>query len=344
MPVLRMELYALTLPPEAIAQARPIEQKIRSDRVYALAVANYLDDLGGGATGDPREDALAVATQMALRQQRVRELVDTYVELAGIAVITGLGVAGIFDPTGIADGAAAGVSLAMTKYGWSYAVDAGLSVVSMIPFADILTKPVMAARLVDRANDLRKIIERAKVAREAVKAFTKVARSGSKLLDDILDEVRKLPDSPYRKMATLKEYMRKRGVTVFDGDQGAKALDKMGHPDALGLFVVLSPKTPGAKPVQAFVFRNTPNSSVVHHEMWHRQDFLKNHGGDFERWGTGPSIDKERYVHERLVNSRRWPEYGAKERANQVLYMKDLEQRAALQKAMDTLSELGIKL
>ena len=303
-----MELYALTIPPEAVAQARPIEQKIRSDKVYALAVANYLDDLGGGATGDPREDALAVATQMALRQQKVREIIDTYVELAGIAVITGLGVAGIFDPTGIADGAAAGVSLAMTRYGWSYAVDAGLSVASMIPFADILTKPVMAARLVDRANDLRKVIERAKVAREAVKAFSKVARSGSKLLDDMLDELRKMPEKPYTKMPQLKAYMKKRGVAVYDGTQGAEALDKMGYPDALGLFIVMRSPKPGAPPVTGFIFRGNPNSTVVHHELWHRQDFIKNHGGDFERWGTGPTIDKERFVHERLTNSRRWPE------------------------------------
>jgi hypothetical protein len=154
-----------------------------------------------------------------------------------------------------------------------------------------------------------------------------------------------LPDTkPYGRMATLAEYMRKRGVEVAWGDKGSKVLDALGEPDALGMFLVAPPAKPGGPARTALVFRGEPSGATVHHELWHRQDFIKNHNSSFDSWKAGQSIDKERYVHGRLTESRRWGEYGPKEKLNQKLYIEKLEKKEELEQLLKKLKDLGLDL
>jgi hypothetical protein len=152
-----------------------------------------------------------------------------------------------------------------------------------------------------------------------------------------------LPDGkPYGKMTTLAEYMRKRGVEVAWGDRGSDVLDKLGHKDALGLFLVAPPSTPGGPARSALVFRGEPTNAIVHHELWHRQDFIKNHGASYDRWKAAKSIEHERYVNERLTKSRRWDGYADKDRVNQALYIQQLENQEQLDQIFEQLRGLGI--
>ena len=154
-----------------------------------------------------------------------------------------------------------------------------------------------------------------------------------------------LPEpKPYGRMDKLGEYMRKRNVEIAWGDKGAEVLDALGHKDALGLFLVAPPSKPGGPARTALVFRGEPNASVVHHELWHRQDFMKNYGSSYDKWKASKNITKERYVHGRLEGSRRWNGYGPKERANQTLYMQGLENKEKMAEVLETLKGLGLDL
>jgi hypothetical protein len=126
----------------------------------------------------------------------------------------------------------------------------------------------------------------------------------------------------------------------------------MGHKDAAGCFLVFkNPK--GGRPITGFLFRGTPNRSVVHHELWHRHDFVKRHGGDYDKWrDASTSIEKERYVHGRMTGTEgthatrgqeRFSGYAPKEQANQLMYQQKLEREHELGSILDKLAEMGIK-
>ena len=182
------------------------------------------------------------------------------------------------------------------------------------------------------------------VKRRAVAALAEVpaARPGKLDLDAALAA---LPDAkPYGKMDKLAEYMRKRNVEVAWGEKGSEVLDALEHPDALGLFLVGPPLKPGGRPRTALVFRGEPSGLVVHHELWHRQDFMRNYGGKFDAWKAAKNIHKERYVHQQLEGSRRWSWYGPKAKANQNLYIKGLEAKEVTAEVAEILKGLGVKL
>jgi hypothetical protein len=169
-----------------------------------------------------------------------------------------------------------------------------------------------------------------------------------------------MPDIPYERMDSFKRYMSRRGVAVYDGEKGADALRKMGHDDALGMFIVMAnPKNPSGPPITGFVFKGQPNRAIVHHELWHRQDFVKNFGGSFERWrkaneGTGV-FARERYVTQRMTGTgtadtargaERWGSYRANERANQLLYDHQNAQAEAMmqfESIVESLGSMGVK-
>lgn len=177
---------------------------------------------------------------------------------------------------------------------------------------------------------------------QAVKA--RAAEAGKGELD-IPALLAALPDSkPYGRMPTLAEYMRKRGVEVAWGERGSQVLDALGEPDALGLFLVAPPAKPGGPARTALVFRGEPTGLTVHHELWHRQDFMKNYGSSYDKWKAQASIAHERYVDKRLTESRRWSAYGPKDRLNQKLYIEKLEKKEEMEKLLEQLEELGLDL
>jgi hypothetical protein len=178
---------------------------------------------------------------------------------------------------------------------------------------------------------------------EANPAAVKTKAAAAKL--DIPEALAALPDGkPYGRMPKLQAFMTKRKVEIAWGDRGGEILDALGHKDALGLFLVAPPATPGGPARTALVFRGEPTSAVVHHELWHRQDFIKNYGSSYDKWKASSSIGKERYVHGRLEGSRRWGEYAPRERANQTLYMQGLENKEKMNEVLETLKSLGLDL
>jgi hypothetical protein len=160
---------------------------------------------------------------------------------------------------------------------------------------------------------------------------------------------------PYGRMGAFKAYMARRGVAVYDGAQGAAALDKMGHPNAFGMFIVMrSQKNPSGPPVTGFVFRGEPSRAVVHHELWHRHEFVTRYGGDFNRWADASEgrriFDRERYVHQRMTgtgdtrNARgaeRWNSYGPRERMEQALYDEQNRVQEAMAQMEEIIGQLG---
>ncbi len=363
-------------PPALEPIAAKIEVAMRKDADYTELVVRWLADAGIAASGDPHEDARVFAVLMAREPQSDPEKAMTAMgELVGVMALTGIGIVGIFDPTPISDGAGTVVALGMMRYSGWYFVDAALSAVSMVPYlGDAAGKSVLLPRLAARVAKILSTLEKftagtgqhVRVAIEAMRRGQRVpklprgvvsvavafAKTGSKTLDDVLDALRRMPDVPYAKMDQFKAYMKKRGVAVYDGEVGAKALDKMGAKEGAGCFVVLRDREGATR--TAFIFRGTPNRSVVHHELWHRNDFLRNHAGSLDRWGEATrSIDKERYVHQRMTGSgsqgaargqTRWNEYPANERANQALYIEKLERDHELQEMVEQLAALGVKL
>jgi hypothetical protein len=354
--------------------AKQIEDKIRSDKNYAELVVRWLADVGIAATRDPGEDARAFAIVMSKRpEDNPEKAMAAMGELVGVLALTTIGVVGIFDPTPISDGAGAVVALGMMRYSGWYFVDAALSGVSMVPYlGDAVGKPVLLARMANRIDDIVKLLNRVasgagrhvKVAIEAMKkgenipplppgtvaVLSKVVSTTSKTLDDTLDLLRKQPDIPYAKMDQFKAYMKRRKVEVYDGDKGAELLDKLGHKDAAGCFLVFKNPNGGA-PVTGFVFRGKPNRSVVHHELWHRHDFVKRHGSSFDKWSDAKSIDLERYVNGRMTGTQgtasargqeRWSSYPPKEQANQLMYQEKLEMQHKVDSVLGELAKLGI--
>ena len=194
----------------------------------------------------------------------------------------------------------------------------------------------------DRGLTPDELLELVEANPQAVKAKAHEAGKGEL---DIPAMLAALPDSkPYGRMATLAEFMRKRGVEVAWGDRGSKVLDALGEPDALGVFIVFPPATPGGPARTAIAFRGEPTGLTVHHELWHRQDFIKNHESSFDKWKAAQSIDKERYVDKRLTESRRWPDYGPKDQINQKLYIQKLEKKEELDRLLKQLKDLGLDL
>lgn len=133
----------------------------------------------GGATGD----AVAAAIQEELDQLRA--------DLALQLVQAGLDVAGIFDPTGATD-IASGV-LALTQGDW---VGAGLSFLSAIPFADILTKSAKGARVLAKIERLRAQIQQlerslgsvSSIIEDGAKYMDEAGAAAGKKADDVVEE------------------------------------------------------------------------------------------------------------------------------------------------------------
>jgi hypothetical protein len=356
--------------------AKQIEDKIRSDKNYAELIVRWLADVGIAASRDPAEDARLFAVVMSKRpEDNPEKALNAMGELVGVIALTTIGVIGIFDPTPISDGAGTVVALGMVRYSGWYFVDAALSGVSMVPYlGDAVGKPALLARMASRIDDILRLLNRVasgagrnvKVAIEAIKkgenipplprgvvaVLAKVVSTTSKSLDDTLDLLRKTPDIPYAKMDEFKAYMKRRKVEVYDGDKGAELLDKLGHKDAMGCYLVYPGKN-GGPPITGFIFRGQPNRSVVHHELWHRHDFLKRHGGSYDKWrDASTTIEKERYVTGRMTGNEgtmstrgqeRFGSYPPKEQANQLMYQDKLERDHQLATILDKLAEMGIK-
>jgi hypothetical protein len=369
------------LPSEIEQMARQIETEIRKDPNYAELVVRWLADHGIASSRDPAEDARLFATIMAQNPENDPDkALNAMGELMGVIALTGLGVIGIFEPTPIADGAAVGVSLAMMRYSKWYFVDAALSGVGVIPYlGDAVGKPFFLARMASRIDDITRVLNRASGAagahvRRAIEAIkngeniprlppgvvavaAKAASTSSRALDDIIADLRKIPTVPYGRMGALKRYMAKRGVAVYDGAQGAAALDKMGHPNAFGMFLVM--RNDQGREVTGFIFRGEPSRAVVHHELWHRNEFVRQYGGSFDRWaeanrGAGKWA-RERYVHERMTGAgsvrpergqQRWNSYNNSERLEQTLYNEENTAREAMEALGDimaSLEKMGIR-
>ena len=168
------------------------------------------------------------------------------------------------------------------------------------------------------------------------------------LPENLADLERLPPGAPYRKLAQLQRYLEARGVELAYGDRGAEILDALGETEALGAFIVERTPPSGAAPRTAIVFRGHPTTRVVHHELWHRQDFLTNYSGDASRWAASEGLTRERYVHRRLTEGDRagvrWGTYSTRDQRGQVLYMRDLENSAVLSEVQEALRSLGITL
>jgi hypothetical protein len=373
------------MPEEMRALASRIENQMRKDPNYHEIVVRWLADAGIASRRDPKEDAELFAVLMAKNPENDPEKAMTAMgELIGIIALTGLGVVGIFEPTPFADGAATVISLGMMRYSGWYFVDAALSGVSLVPYlGDAVGKPFFLARMASRADDILRLLNRVagaggrhvKQAIEAIKngdniprlakgvinLAAKVGTTGSTKLDDILKVLREMPDIPYEKMGSLKAYMKKRGVFVFDEAEGASYMAKVGAPDsALGMFLVLpNPKNPAGPPVQALLFKGKPNRAIVHHELWHRNEFVRDFGANFEKWrdanaGRG-GFRREEYVSQRMQGTgttqpnrgqTRWQSYRSNEQANQLMYdhqNQQAEAAAAIEEIMSSLGNLGIR-
>ncbi len=314
-----MEQFEFSYAPQTRELGQRYAAQMRSDGFFALAAANVVDDLAGGASGDVDADAMELAVLTELHPDLTATILDAYLRLAGDAALAGLGAVGTIDPTGVADVAGAGVSLAMTRYGWTYGVDAVLLALSAIPFADILTKPALAVRWTARAEQLRALIASAKSARTLILA-RRSARSGLKLLDDFLGFLAGFRRElyPHRKLVQLKAYLARRGTGLAHGSEAAAFLDRWQDKTVDGLFVAWAD---GANTGSALVFRGRPTTLVVHHELWHRVDLLTNFDGDAGR-GQGQSTRAgEEYVHRRLRKSRRWGKYPEADRKSQSDYI-----------------------
>ena len=372
------------LPPETLRVAAQIERQIRADPNYHEIIVRWLADSGIASRRDAKEDAELFAVLMARNPENDPEKALTAMgELIGIIALTGLGVVGIFEPTPFADGAATIVSLGMMRYSGWYFIDAGLSAVGVVPYlGDAVGKPFFLARMASRMDDILRLLNRVAGAggrhvRDAIQAIkngdniprlprgvvnlaARVGTTGSKNLDDILKVLREMPDIPYERMGELKAYMARRGVQVVDGEQGAELLRKLGHDEALGMFAVLpNPRNPSGPPITGLVFKGQPNRAIVHHELWHRNEFLRNYGGSYERWreanvGRG-GFRREQYVTERMTGTgaagtprgaQRWDSYRPNERANQLLYDHRNQQAEAmvqLEEIMGGLGRIGVR-
>jgi hypothetical protein len=92
-------------------------------------------------------------------------------------LVLGLDIAGVADPTGLCDGASAGISLKNGEF-----VDAAISVVSIIPWIGDLSK---AGKLPKLTKTLGKIIKRAGES----KAFAKQIKPTLKVIETALDTI-----------------------------------------------------------------------------------------------------------------------------------------------------------
>jgi hypothetical protein len=349
-------VYVLSdYPSDVKAEGQAISEQMRSNAEHAKTVALTLTDAGIRPTGDASVDATTAAMVMKRASFSLTSYFRANAELAGLGALTGLAIVGIFDPTPVSDGAAAVVALAMMRYGWGYLADAGLSAVSAVPYVgDAIGKPLLAGRLAARAGNLMSVVNGYKGARQSVRAFYRAATTGERHLDDLIRGVSALDDAPYKSMAALKRYMQKRGVEVIDGQEGAKLLDKLGRKNAAAMFVVAR-EAEGAPIVTGLLFRGEPSRAVVHHELWHRNDFLRNYQGNWNRWTGATIAERELYVQQRMVGmglaapggaqaaraQRRWGEYSPQEQLSQTAYAGKFQLESLLEMMTQMSAALG---
>ena len=302
------------LSPELAAIASRVEAAMRADPLYRDMIHRWLADAGVAAAHDPVDDARLFAFLMTEEPQTDPEvLMSAFGELAGVVALAGLGIAGIFDPTPTSDGAATIVALGMTRYSGWYFVDAALSAVSMVPYlGDAVGKPVLLAKCAARTTAIVAKLEAMavtagthvaaaiaalrrgeRIAPLPLGSFSPMAKLGSVGARDV-DEVLNTVDGAKRRIERLAAYMKRRGIEVLHGDEGANLLASLGKGGTLGGFGTIK-----GKPI--LVFPGVPDRVVIHHEMWHLLDFLHNYRGDVAKWERADKFRKEAYVHERLT-------------------------------------------
>ena len=216
--------------------------------------------------------------------------------------------------------------------------------------ASKLTKAQKAAKLAQAAEKAAA----AGKSRAAQRLFAKAeslapGSTSTHVFSDLPEDLARLAalpkPEPYPALGKLKAYLGKRGVEVVDGAEGARMLDEMGSPTAEGAFVVAPPETPGGAASMRIVFRGEPSTAVVHHELWHRQDFLRRYGGDVEAWAKASEIDLDRAAYKNLTKGerkkRRWLSYSEHERVSQSSRMVEQERAASQAGATRYIGEHG---
>ncbi|MFT3765897.1 MAG: DUF4150 domain-containing protein [Minicystis sp.] len=161
---------------DAIGQVQPDGRMYVGDGMYADP--RSVTPAGPAGPALPAgTDAAALAREQAAAQAEAEALQH---DLAMLGVQVGLDVAGIFDPTGAADLASAGFALSQGDY-----FGATLSVVSAIPFGDILAKAPKEGRLALRIEQMTEKLAKldAKLAKIS-KTLERVAAEEGKLVDD----------------------------------------------------------------------------------------------------------------------------------------------------------------